>query len=993
MYYQHKENSSLSARHRQEWLDSGVDPKLIELNVRSLDGFAAIESLIYALPHSERRNDGRIRDKWLKKYRHVEKGGWWCSGVDLLTFEEAEWGCFKPDFPRRGGKGKVIKYEHPPQADTELFALRVPQTIWDKIALRYGVKRYLSPLALRLQDRKQPVSFWEWIIRNPEIPILITEGAKKAGALLSAGFAAIALPGVFNGYRQRRDDGGQVVGLPRLIPQVDVLAKGERKFYFCFDQDEKPKTIENVNKAITKTGKLLANQGCALRVTRWELPAKGIDDVVATFGRNVLEQIVRNALRFESWQAQQYARLSYRPDVKLNQRYLDTPLPPSARLIALKSPKGTGKTEWLCQQAQEAIRNGQKVLVLTHRVQLGEALCQRFGIDYVTAMRSSQTQGVLGYGLCVDSLHPHSQARFDPEEWHDAVVIIDEAEQVFWHLLNSSTCQKERVAILRSLEALIQNVLSSEEGQVFLSDADLSDIALDFVRSLAGFPLKPYVIVNDWKPEEGWDVYTYETNKPRSLVAALVNDLHNGGVPLVCCSAQKMKSNWGTYNLECYLKKIFPNKKILRIDSETVSDPSHPACGCIDKLNEILPHYDIVLASPSIETGVSIDIQGHFTGVWGIAQGVQTADSVRQALARVREPIPRHLWAREQGFNGSRIGNGSTSIQSLLKSQHKLCRANIALLRESEFEDIDLGFQPDTLKTWAKRAVAINHSMSCYRQTIVDALQGEGHRIVSAKERREEEQQEIEEELKMTKDENYQQYCQTVAAAPNPDDRSLDLLQEKRSKTEGERLEERKGVLARRYPVEITPEVVERDGQGWYGNLQLHYYLTVGNLFLKVRDVKVLRSQLEQGEGAIWKPDFNAKALSAQVHALELLEIGQFLKEDATFTSHSLGQWGEQIKGIAWQVKAILGVTINQKDSPIAIAQLLLSKLGLKMPFLYKRGGRGKQQRVYGAAVPQDGREEIFERWFKRDEALAQAASQREIVVTHSNNKESIAEG
>lgn len=979
---------ALLPHHFEEWLNSGVDPELIELNVRSLDGFAAIESLIYALPNAERRNDGRIRDKWLKKYKHVEKGGWWCSGVDLLTFEGAKWGCFKPDFPRCDGQGKVIKYEHPPQTDTELFALHVPEPIWDKIARRYGVKRYLSPLSLRLQDRTKPVTFWEWIVKNPNIPVLITEGAKKAGALLSAGFAAIALPGVFNGYRQRHDADGRVVGLPRLIPQLDILARGGRSFYFCFDKDEKPKTVENVNRAIVKTGKLLAHLGCDLRVTRWELPAKGIDDLVATFGRETLEQIVRDALRLESWQAQQYARLSYRPDVQLFQRYLDTPLPPSARLIGLKSPKGTGKTEWLCQQTQEAIRNGQKVLVIAHRIQLGEALCDRFGIDYVTALLRSQTQGVLGYGLCVDSLHPHSQARFDPEDWHDAVVIIDEAEQVFWHLLNSSTCQKERVTILRNLKALIQNVLNSDEGKVFLSDADLSDIAIDFVRSLAGFPLQPYVIVNDWKPEQGWQVTVYDGSNPRALVAALVEDLHNGGVPLVCCSAQKIKSNWGTYNLERYLSALFPERKILRIDSETVSDPSHPACGCIDKLNEILPRYDIVLASPSVETGVSIDIQGHFTGVWAIAQGVQTADSVRQALARVREPIPRHLWAREQGFKGSRIGNGSTSIQSLLKSQHKLCRANIALLREAEFETLDLDFQPETLKTWAKRAVAINHSMSCYRQTIIDALSGEGHRIVPAREPKQEQQQEIEEELKKTKAENYQQYCQAVAAAPNPDDRSLELLQEKRSKTESERLSERKGVLARRYPVEITPEVVERDGGGWYGNLQLHYYLTLGKLFLKARDVKVLRSQLERGEGAIWQPDFNAKALSAQVHALELLEIEQFWSPLSTFTSQSLGQWGERVKAAAWQVKAILGVTINNKDSPIAIAQLLLSKLGLKMPFLYKRGGRGEQQRVYGAAIPQDGREEIFERWRERDEAVEQAASPKVAVVTSSNKEE-----
>ena len=57
--------------------------------------------------------------------------------------------------------------------------------------------------------------------------------------------------------------------------------------------------------------------------------------------------------------------------------------------------------------------------------------------------------------------------------------------------------------------------------------------------------------------------------------------------------------------LESYLQLEFPDKKILRIDSETVADPNHPAYGCIAHLNEILPNYDLAIASPSIETGVS----------------------------------------------------------------------------------------------------------------------------------------------------------------------------------------------------------------------------------------------------------------------------------------------------------------------------------------------------------------------------------------------------
>ncbi|MGL5875770.1 MAG: hypothetical protein ACRC2R_25980, partial [Xenococcaceae cyanobacterium] len=86
--------------HRQEWLDSGVDETIIDLNVRSLSKETPYEYLLYGLGNSERLNTGRLKNYWLRKYQHVEAGGWWCNGIDLLTGQGSQWGCFKPDSPR-----------------------------------------------------------------------------------------------------------------------------------------------------------------------------------------------------------------------------------------------------------------------------------------------------------------------------------------------------------------------------------------------------------------------------------------------------------------------------------------------------------------------------------------------------------------------------------------------------------------------------------------------------------------------------------------------------------------------------------------------------------------------------------------------------------------------------------------------------------------------------------------------------------------------------
>ncbi len=68
----------ISDSNWDEWITgSGIDQKLTALNVISLNGNSPHEYLLYALGRSERRNDGRLNERWLKRYAHLENGGWW----------------------------------------------------------------------------------------------------------------------------------------------------------------------------------------------------------------------------------------------------------------------------------------------------------------------------------------------------------------------------------------------------------------------------------------------------------------------------------------------------------------------------------------------------------------------------------------------------------------------------------------------------------------------------------------------------------------------------------------------------------------------------------------------------------------------------------------------------------------------------------------------------------------------------------------------------
>jgi len=976
-----------------EWSNSQVDEELTRLNVVSLDGTLPYDYLFYSadLP---RRNDGRLSSSLLERYRHLEEGGWWCSGVDLLTGEDDLWGCFKPNQPRTNHRPtvtstercKTIKYEHPPKTATGLFALRVPPHLWQAIADRAGV-----PLSQADLDRsRSDFGFWQWLLENDSVPLCITEGAKKAGALLSAGYAAIALPGINGGYRVKRDEWGNRIGKPRLIPQLDMLAKTKRPVYIVFDRDRKPNTIKAVNAAVRQTSYLLEQAGCEVKVVTWDIEdGKGVDDLIASQGRDALDRAFQTALPFHTWHARSLARLTYTPDIHLKQRFLpELLIPDTAALIGIRSPKGTGKTEFLQRVVQRAIEKGQRVLVIGHRVQLVEALCQRFGLPYISHLSDPKEVGI-GYGLCIDSLHPDSQAQFDPEDWTNAVVILDEVEQVLWHGLNSDTCRSHRVAVLRSLKALMQNTID-EAGQVFAADADLSDTSLDYLLALAGIKSAPFIVQNDWQPglDEGWQIHHYTESTPKRMVRDLEEYVRNGGKPFVCLSAQKLTSPWSTRSLEAYFSKQFPDLKILRVDAESVTEPTHPAYRCMGTLDRLLKNYDVVFASPSIETGVSIDLRGRFTSVWSIAQGVQSENSVRQAMARVRDNVPRHLWVARYGFN--KVGNGSTSIPSLLASGKRLMQLNVRLLQQSDFEslgDLEMGFQAESLTCWAKMAVRLNATMARYRDSVVTALAAEGHQIVeippAKKTRRskrntgknkaaESPSETLQRQIAEVQRQNYEADCQTIADATTLNDIEYRELKKTLVKTPADRRALRKYDLYRRYRVPVTRELVQRDDKGWYDKLRLHYFLTIGREYLAERDLRVARKLVRQGRGQIFQPDFNRSQLGATVGTIEVLGLPTLLanpQRELRNTDLDLQAMAEIALKHRADIKTITGIGLAKNSTPIVILRRFLDKLGYGLTCLRCERHDKKPVRVYRIEPPQDDRWMVFEQWLAIDKA------------------------
>ncbi|WP_206818400.1 plasmid replication protein, CyRepA1 family, partial [Chroococcus sp. FPU101] len=786
----------LKHSHYQELEKSAIAPEIIELNFKSIEGNIAYESLLYGLSNDERRNDGRLRDYWLRRYQHLDHGGWWCGTINPITNKESLWGCFKPDKPKTDReKGKPIKYEHPPKVSTEVFFPKVTWGIGLKIAIKCGLEdsykeRMAAVIGIATTETfylTEDIEFWQWVIENP-VPITIGEGVKKAASLLSAGYCAVGLPGIWSGIRKPKDDFGNAIGLSYLIPQLEPFATQRREINFCFDNDSKPKTRQAVRQATLKTGNLFKFKGCKVSVTLWDGSEKGVDDLIAAKGTEYFDEVYNSRTSLELFNLKGFKTLY--PDLTVNQRYLNVAIPKDAQVIWLKSAKKTGKTELMARIVSEAIAKGQRCFVIGHRVKLLEDLGNRFGLPYRLELRTSEQGATLGYCLCIDSLHPNANPSFNPSDSSEALVIIDEFEQGLWHLLNSPTCRANRVSIIETFQTLLRTVVATG-GKIYLADADLSRISIDYVERAIGFPVKTWGVENTFKSSQGRKLFVYDDSE--SLYSALLTHIRDGGKPIIFTGAKDAKSKLATGNLERGISIQFPQSRILVLDSDTCKDPSHPAYKAMGNLNQVLNDYDVVIASPVLETGISIDIKNHFTSVFGFGTGKQTVNGFCQGLDRLRDDVPRHIWVAK--YSSERVGNGETDLNRLLRSEHQKFKVTFNSLALADTVNSLDGSNPETLQTWGKMACFQNLEAKNYRECILNKLQSEGYELIENLTPSDPYVSKDESKLLLTliKEDNYERECEANSSAANPTDEEFKKLEQQNDKTPQQRYTHRKG--------------------------------------------------------------------------------------------------------------------------------------------------------------------------------------------------------
>jgi hypothetical protein len=910
---------SFRERIGQEFIEgSAIAPSLYEGAIEIIDDSGLWEP--------NRALNQEVRAQWQIHKPH----GY--GAIAMLLNEDGGYWQGKPEYPRTIS-GKKNKYETPKGNGSRALLPLVPPEIRKRISKRYGVEVPLDGC------------FWDWLWHHPEIPILITEGGKKSLSLLSLGYVAIALYGINGGY-----SAGQLEHLipPRLIEDIARFAVPGRMIKLAFDQDEAADTRKRVSCSLEKFGGLLSKAGAAIEIIEWNgAIGKGADDFIVARGAAAWEAIEAAAMPFAHWRILQRLKnnLSLPPSLQINSSdisKLDPASLPEEGIIGIASAKGTGKTKLIGRMLEGL----EKVASAGHRISLQRNLSERLGLSYIGDLDKaggrfiSNSAYTLRVGFCVDSL-----LAIDPEAFRGCDLVLDEAVQIFRHILTSSTCSKDgkRPVLLARLKALIQVA-----RRVIAADADLNDSALFYLQELREDGGKPFLLRNDFEPE-GYDCRFISCPDKSAITAELLADIEAlpKGKALLVATDGKGK------HLVSLIQRQYPELRILLINSETISEAAQREM--IENPDSLLlrGEYDLIIASPSMATGVSIQAHGIISKVYGIFTGGSSTDAdMSQALSRVREPIPRVVWVADRGSNFSKAGT-STNPLELKNNLRESTAATIALIRSSLREDCagaadSYDWQSDPhLNLWAKIEAAQNRSMWALRDSLLIRLRHEGNRI---KLEELEKNGEIRKMLSAIREERLLLDAGEIHAADILRFSEVLQLENKEAKSPEEMRAVERFHICEFY--EIAPEALsidhilaDKEGRrrGEILSLEAQIYpdAAIG------RSARKLENQMKWNQGLCpW--DLSSAPLRQKIR--QHFGLDDYLDPDKEWIAAELEALKQKLLQQAKAVKNLLNFTVREEMSGAQMLGMMLSQLGLKTTHrMGSRTGRagGKRPRIY----------------------------------------------
>ncbi|MBD2484306.1 plasmid replication protein, CyRepA1 family [Planktothrix sp. FACHB-1365] len=445
--------------------------------------------------------------------------------------------------------------------------------------------------------------------------------------------------------------GGNFTASPETFASY-VNAKNPERIILCPDKGSlnNPQVLNNWR----KTRDFLVNLGYDVYVEIWEdahkfdcdeRPTDALTKIVSYTEWDTDYKITadisgENNKKFNEWLSQK----QFTPNITINQKYLtdsglNLPMKEGDTYF-LKSGLGSGKTTWIINKLKELHQYRKFALGKINNLlfqfiaKTDGDFCHYQEHDGYILKKDVNTN----FALCINSL-----IHFDPEDFDNSIIIIDEFMSVLKQLY-SPFLGSRRNTVIRLFEEAIRRA-----AIVFCLDGTLANNAVEFIKELRGKDKKYYSVLNEHK-SNSLDItilQTTDTNSGKILMnemsGVFKRILSHDKPVFVTAASQK---NCETLDRMATSK----GKKVIRLDSTTSPDE------CMKRFLSNPSEYielekpDLVIISPSGGEGLDISIKGYFEAGYHIGNCLD-ADASYQMTARLRDPgVPRYLWVSHKSF-------------------------------------------------------------------------------------------------------------------------------------------------------------------------------------------------------------------------------------------------------------------------------------------------------------------------------------------------------
>src|SRR4028119_1573484 len=837
------------------------------------------------------------------------------------------------DLNKSTGVWEPRRYHQPNGKPLEIFFPRITVRVWKLVAEKAGLSMPKFPV---VGLKGEAIGFWEWV-KNTNCPVILTEGEKKAAALISQGYAAIGLPGINSGYRVT--DKGDWVTKPdgtqyqratawELHPALQPLDTAGRVITIIFDYRAGDYSESPEFKAASTTAKLFKN--AIAKIGELPGPLKGVDDFLVAGGD--IDAVIADAKNYRKLAIQKQWRRNrqYTPDRIITSRYFHAPAPAAGTIMGIGSGLGTGKTQFL----KDVIASNPegKIIVLGSRNGLLLQTAEKCGFYHLNAHNGYQMfkNPDARLCLCFDSL-----LKLPPEIFEGAIIILDEAESVLRHLLMSLTLRRDREAIKeRFAEAC------HDADRIILLDGHLTDYTVNLVAKLAGNKTVTKHL-NEFKgncPK----VSVYETDSATPTAAEkqdFINLIAFSGFPVIAtdCSvaeaealAMTLTERYGEGLLICSKNSNEPAQTAFQTNPDDWVDQHNPGW---------------LMYTPTLENGLDISKCTRFTEVFGLFCGLLGVNSLIQMLRRVRHPL-RQISVLCPRFglsdNSERTNHYANQIKLQIETTVRIESLLLGAEEHQEAIKADLDRQFADPLFWARCHFESQENLekSELREFLVEALTDGGYEVDRPLIGSDDSGGHFENKL-ICKEKEAQEIFEAAVISP---EEAQDIARSNKA-TWSERCQAEKCRLKSLLPgIEDTPlwkwKFVHRvrfDDRALLSQLENSW------LFHHPDDAEYLqKAKWESGKLESFAPDHSSRWLKLKV--LSKLNIMQFLDPDRVWTNDSPSVQKVLKDGKRKDVLQILG---SPGKNGIKYINRLLRLIGVSLVCRQTRGKDKKQVYTY----------------------------------------------